>query len=53
MTYKVTVETIDENEYELNKSFRTREEAEREAEDIVTGGDKYIGDELITAAWVE
>ena len=38
MAYRITVWTEDDNEYELGKSFRTREAAESELEDIVTNG---------------
>ena len=52
MAYKVIVETEDGRELELQKAFRIREDAEAEADDIMTGDRAYIDGSQICGVWV-
>lgn len=54
MAYKVIVYTDDENEYELEKTFKTYDEAEEELNDIVfSDRDSYIDGSAIRSGTVE
>ncbi len=43
MAYKITVWTEDDNEYDLGKTFSTRDAAEEELDDIILNGAEIEG----------
>ena len=51
MSYGITVWTEDGEEYELNETFKTREEALEELDDILSGS-KYLEGSRITEGCV-
>ena len=51
MAFKITVWTEDNSEYDLDKTFKTRQAANRELDDILEHG-AYLGDYQIDCGTV-